>query len=110
MLDDVNSLKPTIQWQQIKDEGNEHYTEDIIEHTDMILDQYINQLFELDKPTEAEIMKCVKNVVLELNELDEKYGFIETVEREELCDFIYLSAQKVGLDSDEDITEQWREW
>lgn len=38
--------------------------------------------------------------------------FIETMEREELADFIDKSAKLAGLDiqEDEDITEEWREW
>jgi hypothetical protein len=43
--------------------------------------------------------------------LNEKYdSFIETLEREELCDFIMEKAQNAGLETEEDITEEWREW
>lgn len=57
------------------------------------------------------IMEYVKAVVVTFNQIDEKYCFIETVEREELCDYIYIVAQMAGLDVDgSDITEEWREW
>ncbi len=36
--------------------------------------------------------------------------FIETMEREFLYDFIDAAARIAGLESDEDITEESREW
>ncbi|WP_200792858.1 hypothetical protein [Bacillus massilinigeriensis] len=36
--------------------------------------------------------------------------FIETMEREELCEFIIVAARISGLQTDGDITEEWREW
>jgi hypothetical protein len=32
------------------------------------------------------------------------------MEREELCEFITEAAFIVGLETEEDITEEWREW
>lgn len=47
--------------------------------------------------------ECVEKVVVSLNELNEQYDFfIETLEREELYEFI--------VEVEEDITEEWREW
>ncbi|WP_197030417.1 hypothetical protein [Bacillus sp. UNC437CL72CviS29] len=47
--------------------------------------------------------ECVEKVVVSLNELNEQYDFfIETLEREELSEFI--------VEVEEDITEEWREW
>ncbi|WP_218973875.1 hypothetical protein [Paenibacillus sp. BGI2013] len=59
------------------------------------------------------MMKAVEEVVVSFNEMNEANGyFIETMEREELADFIDKAARLVGLDihEDEDITEEWREW
>lgn len=39
-----NHLKPTIEWHRIMDESNGHYTKEMIENVDLVLDQYINQL------------------------------------------------------------------
>ena len=50
---------------------------------------------------------------LALNALNEDCGgnLIETGEREALCDLIERAAREAGLpESDEDITEAWREW
>jgi hypothetical protein len=41
---------------------------------------------------------------------EKAHHFIETMEREELCEFITEAARIVGLKSEEDITEEWREW
>ena len=43
--------------------------------------------------------------------LNDNYdSFIETLEREELCEFIIEAASIAGLESEDDITEEWREW
>ncbi|NHZ87733.1 hypothetical protein F2P45_01605 [Massilia sp. CCM 8733] len=77
-----------------------------------ILDAYTAAIDKLPKPAErAAIMKEVERVVVALNEFDERCGgIIETEEREKLCDIIYLLAKDAGLEADEDITEQWRDW
>ena len=56
-------------------------------------------------------MQVVKEVVMKLNELNIEHDhFIETMEREDLYDFIDTAARISGLESEEDITEEWREW
>ncbi|MBY0597099.1 hypothetical protein [Bacillus bingmayongensis] len=56
-------------------------------------------------------VECVEKVVVSLNELNEQYDFfIETLEREELYEFIVEVAAIAGLEVEEDITEEWREW
>ena len=71
------------------------------------------RLKRLDHPADKDILSCVEKVVLLLNDLNEEHDyFIETVEREELYEFITEAAKLAGLhiDGDEDITEEWREW
>ncbi|NHZ64819.1 hypothetical protein [Massilia genomosp. 1] len=77
-----------------------------------ILDAYAAAIDKLPKPADhAAIMKEVERVVVALNEFDERAGgVIETEEREKLCDIIYLVAKDAGLQADQDITEQWRDW
>lgn len=56
-------------------------------------------------------MQVVKEVVIKLNELNIEHDyFIETMEREDLYEFIDIAARIAGLESEEDITEEWREW
>jgi hypothetical protein len=104
--------KPTNEWTKRMADGDDIFTQENIEVTIKVLDSYINNLKRLGvKPKKKEIMKFVKDIVISLNKLNEKYDyFIETLEREELCEFIMEAASLAGLDSDEDITEEWREW
>lgn len=104
--------KPTNVWTKRMADGDDIFTPKNIEATIKVLDSYINNLIKLGvKPKKKEIMKFVKDVVISLNELNDKYDyFIETMEREELCEYIIEAANIAGLESDEDITEEWREW
>jgi len=103
---------PTAEWKERMDEGDALFTDEMIKATNEVLNSYINNLKQLgDKPTEQDILECVEEVVVRLNELDEEYDhFIETMEREELCEFIIEAARIAGLECEEDITEEWREW
>lgn len=107
---EMSSLKPTLQWRKWQKEYPDRYTTELINSMDRILDTYLEQLFTLHHPNDESIMNCVKQVVLAINNWDRKYEFIETIEREELCEFIYQTTEMKGLDSDEDITENWRDW
>ncbi|MEC3334216.1 hypothetical protein P9043_17885 [Bacillus cereus] len=95
--------KPTTSWVEY-DEDGESFTEENISATNTALDTYINNLQQLgENPTEVEVMK--------LNELNIEHDhFIETMEREDLYEFIDAAARIAGLESEEDITEEWREW
>ncbi len=54
----------------------------------------------------------MRQVVLDLNGLNEESGggLIETDQREGLCQLILVAALHAGLKTDEDVTEEWREW
>jgi len=47
-----------------------------------------------------------------LNKINDKYGLIETMEREELCDWLNTLIRKTGLElgNNVDITDEYREW
>jgi hypothetical protein len=104
--------KPTEEWKQRMDEDDDLFTDENINATNKVLDSYISSLKKLgEKTTEEGIIECVKKVVIRLNELNDRYDyFIETMEREELYEFITEAARIAGLESEEDITEEWREW
>ncbi|NEW01511.1 hypothetical protein F6Y03_12950 [Bacillus megaterium] len=111
MMQDLKNNKPTVAWQQ-RMEDDEIFTVENIKATDEILDTYMNRLKDsVDKMSEQDILEYVKEVVIGLNELNEQFDyFIETLEREELCEFIIKAANAAGLETEEDITEEWREW
>ena len=94
------------------DDSDCGYTQENIDECAAILDNYIDEL-EKCKQDETLIMECLKNVILELNNLNEKcdYLIIETDQREYLCPFIEVAAVPAGLPQPkDDITEEWREW
>lgn len=111
-LQDMKNNKPTEEWRESLEEGDELFTEESITESERALDDFVNGLIALkgDK-SEEKIMELVEKVVVEFNILNDKYDYyIETLEREDLCDFIMEAAQTAGLETDEDITEEWREW
>ncbi|KWU67714.1 MULTISPECIES: hypothetical protein [Priestia] len=110
-MQDLKNNKPTAAWQQ-RMEDDEIFTAENIKATDEILETYMNRLKgSVDKMSEQDILEYVKEVVIGLNELNEQFDyFIETLEREELCEFIIKAANAAGLETEEDITEEWREW
>ncbi|ADF38591.1 hypothetical protein H8R29_09160 [Priestia megaterium] len=111
MMEELKNNKPTAAWQQ-RMEDDEIFTVENIKATDEILDTYINRLEgSVDKMSEQDILEYVQEIVIGLNELNEQFDyFIETLEREELCEFIIKAANAAGLETEEDITEEWREW
>ncbi|HEY8364317.1 MAG TPA: hypothetical protein VIK84_01985 [Haloplasmataceae bacterium] len=79
-------------WQEYldeEDEMGEFYTEEGIEEVSNALDRFIQGLIDLDDYNNNEtIEELIKNVVLDINKISQKYdGMIETYEREELVDF-----------------------
>ncbi|MCM3151533.1 hypothetical protein ACFX4K_00020 [Priestia sp. YIM B13484] len=110
-MQDLKNNKPTAAWQQ-RMEDDEIFTAENIKAIDEILETYMNRLKgSVDKMSEQDILEYVKEVVIGLNELNEQFDyFIETLEREELCEFIIKAANAAGLETEEDITEEWREW
>ena len=110
-MQDLKNNKPTAAWQQ-RMEDDEIFTAENIKATDEIPDTYMNRLEgSLDKMSEQDILEYVQEIVIGLNELNEQFDyFIETLEREELCEFIIKAANAAGLETEEDITEEWREW
>lgn len=117
-LQDLKNQKPTESWKEsmnepLLDDGEEPlFTVKAISESEQILDRFLDELDALDKnPSDQTIMLCVKKVVLSLNELNENHEFIiETMEREDLCEFILRAVAMAGLQTDDDVTEEWRDF
>ncbi len=60
--------------------------------------------------TKPKFFDCVQHTIEQLNALNESCDgcLIETDQREELCLLILAAAKDAGLESDDDVTEQWR--
>ena len=89
------------------------YTEVEINQCVAILDEFLAALGHAKQPENtAAIMAATKQAVLGLNALNDACdgSLIETDQREQICAIMALAAQHAGLETDEDITEEWREW
>ncbi|MBI3233156.1 MAG: hypothetical protein HYZ42_03815 [Bacteroidetes bacterium] len=105
---------PTDEWKRRKKEGDDLFTDRGIAAVENLLKDYLLKLTELTTQKKASsIYSSIKKIVISLNTINDKYdGFIETMEREELCEFINNVARQTGLEIDKkvDLTEEWREW
>lgn len=93
-----NTTKPTTLWRERMDDGDEIFTEEIIQETDILLNKFSKELSKKSvSGNQKAIMTAVQQLVEALNELggmDGELGtFIETMEREELWAFIDQSAR-----------------
>lgn len=89
------------------------YSKKDVKKCECLLLEYLDKLSNITNPTDELIMEQVKNVVIALNKLNDKtdYSLIETDAREEIWQIIQGSAVECGLSSsNEDVTEEWREW
>lgn len=85
-----------------------------IKEIEAVLINYIDNLIKLVyEKNPKKILFSVKSIVMQLNAINEKYdSFIETSEREDLCDLIEFSVKAAGIQFKEglDLTLEWREW
>ena len=114
-LQELFNEKPTKLWnQRMIEYGDDLFTPARIDLCDKVIDNYITQLISVQESHGQEkIMKLVEVIVIAFNKLNEANDyFIETMEREELAEFIDKAARVAGLEIEEgqDITEEWREW
>lgn len=88
------------------------YSQADIDRCLVIVDVYLAKVASGLKVSQDEIRNAVKKAVLDLNDLNGQAGgaLIETDQREDLCALLLTVAQRAGLGTDEDITEEWREW
>lgn len=103
---------PTVFWRERLNDGDDTFTNENINASEKALNAYIHKINGLGgTPTQKKLLSLVKEVILKFNKFNEKYDFfIETMEREELVEYILAVAELAGLETVEDITEQWREW
>ena len=108
---------PTLRWRDEMNGGDDLFTEEGVAEVEAVLRKYAADLGELEagEPSER-ILLAMKSAVLALNEiggLDGRHGnFIETSEREELCEYLFSLARGAGLvlAQGDDPTADWRDW
>lgn len=89
------------------------YTQEHVDSCDEILNEFLSSLSKVEGVEKREsIMGVVKIAVLALNDLNAQCdgSMIETDQREQLCELIITAANDAGLNTEDDITEEWREW
>lgn len=114
----LNNSRFTHFWRKIneeeqKDEGEYVYPPNFLDDTDDILDNYITKLTEAVRLKDVKSLTLIiKSTVIKFNELNEKYGVIHTVLRDDICNFINKTAQSTSLvnNTKRDLTEEWRKW
>lgn len=92
--------------------------EDVQPYLESELEQFRNRLIALaedasDSEKLSVVQKCVESLSALSTTFDEDEdidGGIDTDEREILCEIIYEMGEIVGLDSNADYVDQWREW
>lgn len=102
-------------WTEKKDEGLEQYTKKNCKTAETIILSLINQLENVEQSDFSKKEGLIRQSVLELNKFNESLNgsFIETGEREELCDLFDNIADAVGLnvqDYPDGIASKWRAW
>lgn len=109
-MNTINTPRPTIYWKEQLNEGSQFFTEEAIEESNKLLDTYLEAL-KLAKD-DFVIWKAIENVVTAFDQLNVEHEyFIETMEREDLAEYIQKAAEAAGLIYEGDVTEEWRmEW
>ena len=114
LLEELKIQKPTFEWKQRMLEGDNIFNDENITETSKELDVFIDNLKDaVLKRNSKNIYNATKKSVKLLNKLNERFDdFIETTEREELCEFIDKCIRITGfeIEKDFDITQEWREW
>ena len=103
--------KPTIRWTERMNDGDDVFTEKKIAATDDLLDEFMVDLEKLEGVADdSQILAVVKKLIKALNKQNRRAKHIETLEREELVDYVLTAAKIVGFSRDDDVTEEWRKW
>ncbi|MFD0316317.1 hypothetical protein [Streptomyces flavalbus] len=98
------------------------FPEELLTATDAVLDAFESELPGLGEAPDEQVFAVVERVVLALNAVDDAHNgsAFETVEREELCDYIDESLTGHGVDvvaltarhglGRYQLTDKWRKW
>ncbi len=62
-----------------------------------------------EPPGEA-VLEILRQCVEAFNDLDAVHGWIETIEREDLCAMIDELATLAGIEDADDVAGEWRDW
>ena len=89
------------------------YTHASIERCSAIVDAFLTALDrDHHAGNQESILHTVKQTVTALNRLNNESDgrMIEHDQREQLCGIIHCGVQLAGMQTDDDVTQAWREW
>lgn len=94
-ISDLYAAKPVMLWEQRRREGDELFTVERLALCEKALDAYLDKLKEIQTSAEPScIIPLVEQIVRTFNALNEENDdFIGTMEREQLAEFIHVSAR-----------------
>ena len=113
MIRKLTEALPTQAWKARMKEGDNNFTEKNIQASEIILKEFVDSILNAATEKKAnKIMTAVKKAVVAFNKLKDKNDdFIDTMEREELVDFMIKTVELTGFKvNGADLTEEWREW
>ena len=88
--------------------------EEVIAAAKPIFKALIDALIQLpEDAAESDRLWVFERCVEHLNEMDERADLshgIDTIEREEFCEQLYVIGELVGLDPASEFVDDWREW
>ena len=71
----------------------------------------VEQLLELGPDaSKKDRMAILKKCIEAFNAMDAGMGFIETNEREDICEEVEAIVHACGLGTYKDLADRWREW
>ena len=102
-------------WHLKYDEGLKQYTPENCARAHKIVTQLIENLEGNQNYSEHQKIELIRAGVIQFNDLNASldYCFIETGEREELCELFDNIADAVGIDNqnfEDGIASEWRDW
>ncbi|MBT3202182.1 MAG: hypothetical protein HN350_19945 [Phycisphaerales bacterium] len=76
-----------------------------------IMKNTVRDLSKLDpSASENDRMAVLQNCIESFNTLDGELQFIDTIEREDICEEFEMIAQACGLGGHENMADEWRDW
>ena len=117
-LEATKQTYPFDKWHKGFEEGLEQYTQENCSKAQAIFDTLIAELIAISSDaTESQKIQKFETAVLALNDLNDELDdcFIETGEREDLCELCNTICRFAGIDptkygDGEGPASEWREW
>lgn len=114
-LQSILKFSPIKNWIEKYEDGLEQYTPENCNKGEEILSNLVQKLEQTKNLSNDDKVSFIKSSVLEFNQLNDSLDgcFIETGEREELCEVFDNIADSVGINIqkyEDGIASEWRDW